>query len=157
MILPFKGNIISTQWVILVVLYCLCQCRQCQSNEQAFVNRNATILEKYKEKGLRSKRRNSPYIFQVVESLPTKACSYLLSSFFREIGCNPPISKASPPLSVRVKEQTSIMWKRFIILFLDCHPTVQCSYIRSNKSKVFVEALVLMIIPEYFPAPTTSM
>ena len=28
-----------------------------------------------KTKGLRSKRRNSPYIFQVVASLPTKACS----------------------------------------------------------------------------------
>jgi hypothetical protein len=27
-------------------------------------------------KGLRSKHRNSPYIFQVVASLPTKACSY---------------------------------------------------------------------------------
>ena len=27
-------------------------------------------------KGLRSKRRNSPYIFQVVASLPTKACSF---------------------------------------------------------------------------------
>ena len=26
-------------------------------------------------KGLRSKRQNSPYIFQVVASLPTKACS----------------------------------------------------------------------------------
>ena len=48
------------------------------------------LPEKYKEnfdvssegpssgvtKGLRSKRRNSPYIFQVVASLPTKACSY---------------------------------------------------------------------------------
>jgi hypothetical protein len=42
------------------------------------------LPEKYKEKGLRSKRRNSPYIFQVVASLPTKACSYLLSSFFSE-------------------------------------------------------------------------
>jgi hypothetical protein len=27
-------------------------------------------------KGLRSKRRNSPHIFQVVASLPTKACSF---------------------------------------------------------------------------------
>jgi hypothetical protein len=27
-------------------------------------------------KGLRSKRRNSPYIFQVAACLPTKACSY---------------------------------------------------------------------------------
>ncbi|CAB4020929.1 G- coupled receptor GRL101-like [Paramuricea clavata] len=39
----------------------------------------------------------------------------------------------------------------------DCHPMVQCSYIRSNKSKVFVEALDLMIIPEYFPALTTAI
>jgi hypothetical protein len=47
------------------------------------------LPEKYKEnfdvssevtpdqmKGLRSKRRNSPYIFQVVAYLRTKACSY---------------------------------------------------------------------------------
>ena len=40
------------------------------------------LPEKYKEnfdvsqEGLRSKRRNSPYIFQVFASLPTKACSY---------------------------------------------------------------------------------
>jgi hypothetical protein len=34
---------------------------------------------------------------------------------------------------------------------------VKCSYIRSNKSKVFVEALGLMIIPKYFPALTTAM
>ena len=30
----------------------------------------------FQTKGLRSKRRNSPYIFRVVASLPTKACSF---------------------------------------------------------------------------------
>ena len=36
----------------------------------------ATLLSLLQTKGLRSKRRNSPYIFQVVASLPTKACEY---------------------------------------------------------------------------------
>jgi hypothetical protein len=36
------------------------------------------LPEKYKDlsKGLRSNHQNSPYIFQIVVSLPTKACSY---------------------------------------------------------------------------------
>jgi hypothetical protein len=33
-------------------------------------------LSSHKTKGLRLKRRNSPYIFLVVASLPTKACYY---------------------------------------------------------------------------------
>ena len=64
-------------------------------HEQAFVGRDAKYkdyfdvssedrsfhvksreISQIQTKVLRPKRRNSPYIFQVVASLPTKACSY---------------------------------------------------------------------------------
>jgi hypothetical protein len=63
----------------------MCPCSANNMNKLSLVGMQ--LPEKYKQnfdvsseglqtKGLRSKRRNSPYIFQVVAFLPTKACSF---------------------------------------------------------------------------------
>ena len=37
----------------------------------------STLASNSRRRAFSSKRRNSPYIFQVVTSLPTKACSFI--------------------------------------------------------------------------------
>jgi hypothetical protein len=68
-----------------IILYCMFPCSANNMNKLSLVGMQ--LPEKYEEnfdvsseglqtKGLRSKRRNSPYILHVVASLPTKACSF---------------------------------------------------------------------------------